>query len=817
MPFKYQPPWQGPLSGRSFEKQTEDFLNGIESRVDEIDTRQTPSDATPMPPGVGSAGTSGEYSRGDHSHPLQSSVSGNAGSADELSVARQISMANEGSGSAFFNGSADISIPLRVGCTASETTERRYIADRFADYVNVRDFGAKGDGVTDDTSAVQAALDKGGFVFMPAGTYKVSKLYIKSNTFLSGAGVDSTVILATLGTRTDNALLNEHAYIRLSNGVTSSNQIFDENIQIQDLTINLDYFNRFTYQPVSGGETYGCGISFGAVKNATCRNVLIVNPGLHGFNTQGFSNQVGRTDLSSYDTVDPAGAEPNVAVGRSANIVFDNCHVRGCFLDDAFTTHMTDYCTINNCTIKYEYADTLYGKSAYQSQCGVEFDACCRHCAAYNSQAYGMGRGFSVVSHTNEVPTQDVLFENCVAVNCGVSFGTWKGFDTEDADFLETTGKNRGLTIIDCISRSLMRARKAYNSDELYGANFLSVSNAEQTKVLNFTAEGAGDVGSLVFGAAVGVELSGVYLEKSINTGTGNSREYGRFRILSNSASLVFSNITIDDETTNSSLIEITNNGLVAIDNVRFLSAPSNTFYLINGVLNSATARFAGIISGCSLSSWVVKHYVSGSSVVDTYTRNAVGDVACFSSLATLNSNIIAGAGVYPATNGSGTCGKSNAKWGGMYTVQLGSANNPVENAYSSTGQWTGSDFRLKTDVQEPDEAVFRAWGKVRFVFFKLVKSVESKGADSARIHAGVIAQEVKAAFESEGLDAGRYGLFCHDSWGDAYDEGGALIEAAGDVYGIRYEEALALECAYQRWLGEKRDARIAQLEAARL
>lgn len=69
MPFRYNPQWQGPLSGRSFEKQTEDFLNGIETRVDEIDTRQTPSDAMPLPDGTGSAGTAGEYSRGDHVHP----------------------------------------------------------------------------------------------------------------------------------------------------------------------------------------------------------------------------------------------------------------------------------------------------------------------------------------------------------------------------------------------------------------------------------------------------------------------------------------------------------------------------------------------------------------------------------------------------------------------------------------------------------------------------------------------------------------------------------------------------------------------------
>ena len=39
-------------------------------------------------------------------------------------------------------------------------------------------------------------------------------------------------------------------------------------------------------------------------------------------------------------------------------------------------------------------------------------------------------------------------------------------------------------------------------------------------------------------------------------------------------------------------------------------------------------------------------------------------------------------------------------------------------------------------------------------------------------------------------------------------------VREAGSRFSIRYDEALALECAYQRWLGNQRDARIAELEA---
>ena len=61
-------------------------------------------------------------------------------------------------------------------------------------FTNVLDFGAVGDGVADDTAAIQAALDAGSIVYMPEGTYKISdtiKLQKSGQTFF-GAGRSST-------------------------------------------------------------------------------------------------------------------------------------------------------------------------------------------------------------------------------------------------------------------------------------------------------------------------------------------------------------------------------------------------------------------------------------------------------------------------------------------------------------------------------------------------------------------------------------------------------------------------------------------------
>ncbi|HDS1816347.1 TPA: tail fiber domain-containing protein [Pseudomonas putida] len=185
---------------------------------------------------------------------------------------------------------------------------------------------------------------------------------------------------------------------------------------------------------------------------------------------------------------------------------------------------------------------------------------------------------------------------------------------------------------------------------------------------------------------------------------------------------------------------------------------------------------------------------------------------------------------VNPVQDNASSCGTPAARW----TV-----------VHAATPTIATSDENYKCHLKPIDDLAIRAWSRVEYMQYKFKDSVEEKG-DGARWHFGVVAQRVKEAFEAEGGNAHEYGVLCYDEWpaepatyavtqygnivrkstgevvardvpeGDGspytardsdvhwiFEREETVLDQparpAGSRYGIRYEEALVLECAYLR------------------
>lgn len=112
----------------------------------------------------------------------------------------------------------------------------------------------------------------------------------------------------------------------------------------------------------------------------------------------------------------------------------------------------------------------------------------------------------------------------------------------------------------------------------------------------------------------------------------------------------------------------------------------------------------------------------------------------------------------------------------------LGSGTFRWATIYAANGTINTSDANKKeqiADLTEQEKAVARLIRK-QVKKFKFKDAVALKG-DKARIHVGVLAQEVAQVFADNGLDAHNYGMFCSDT-----------AEDGSVTLGIRYDELLA-------------------------
>jgi len=118
--------------------------------------------------------------------------------------------------------------------------------------------------------------------------------------------------------------------------------------------------------------------------------------------------------------------------------------------------------------------------------------------------------------------------------------------------------------------------------------------------------------------------------------------------------------------------------------------------------------------------------------------------------------------------------------------LDLGMSGVRFDDIYATNDVINTSDRNEKQDIEELTETEQRVAVAAKALLrkFRWKTAARTKGHD-ARIHFGIIAQDLQAAFEAEGLDAGEYGMFICSNWWETYTDVLAVqaVEAQDAVY----------------------------------
>ena len=207
--------------------------------------------------------------------------------------------------------------------------------------------------------------------------------------------------------------------------------------------------------------------------------------------------------------------------------------------------------------------------------------------------------------------------------------------------------------------------------------------------------------------------------------------------------------------------------GLLNLQNASSGSSADVRFYLHN---DSIYAGFA-LSSSTNAAPNLLNIFTSSTSAPIRFSNSgSVGVYVANGAVAIGGSSINAGAAldvnghVYPHTDNTDNLGSASYRWGTVY-AGTGSIN--------TSGKTTKTGIRRMRD----DEIAVARTLASGIRIFRFTDAVAAKGWDAARQHAGMVYEDVVAAFAAQGLDPLRYGLVCRDA------------AEQGEVLGLRYGE----------------------------
>ncbi|MEL7660046.1 glycosyl hydrolase family 28-related protein [Acetobacterium wieringae] len=321
--------------------------------------------------------------------------------------------------------------------------------------VSVKDFGAKGDGITNDTAAIQNAINdassKNVTLTVPAGTYVVtSQLEVKNNTRISGYG--ATLYMAPQPSAVANILWsNPDAYI--------------SNVTLEGLTLQ-------SQNTIAGADYYA--------------NSMISN--VQGMFFQGISNltikDVSMDSMYVGLKMGQSGSSRNQGVTVS-NLKIDKT---GMPIQISGTNNLTMTDSILNANdggTKWLHAAYIRGDNSNFLFRNVEFNN-------------APGGGIAVAGNEKfPTPPDHIVFENCRVKNSVVGMHINTGANNVTVKGLTITGSGLGFKIADANSLTISDVNISGAKPTTTDIGAFSIGNSYQASISNVTVDSTGMAGAL--------------------------------------------------------------------------------------------------------------------------------------------------------------------------------------------------------------------------------------------------------------------------------------------------------------------------------
>jgi hypothetical protein len=217
----------------------------------------------------------------------------------------------------------------------------RSVQDKMRDVVSVKDFGAVGDNTADDTDAFEAAIATGNGIYIPAGTYRLTRtldtrtLGLGNGRAIIGAGRSASVLnfVGVSGLFVDNEMTFLSSFT-----VNNANFVRTGNPAVDKLTIAAGIFGiRETRSHITVQDIYIQGFANGIFANGRFYNLysnvrcLFNLVAFYVASTAGITAPAFQTCLNcdfndSYDA--------NVYIERGSGWDFYSCSLELCYASD---------------------------------------------------------------------------------------------------------------------------------------------------------------------------------------------------------------------------------------------------------------------------------------------------------------------------------------------------------------------------------------------------------------------------------------------------------------------------------------------------